>query len=148
MPSGDEQPPLSVPGPTYGLERLIVPRVGQQAFKGLVLTSYHRQCAITGGRIGPTLQAAHIRPVSEQGLHRVDNGLLLRSDVHTLFDRGYLGIDDKYRLQVSPRLRGDFGNGQEFYDRERTPINVPDRAADRPSRDSVIWHMDTTFLHR
>jgi len=76
----------------------------------------------------------------------VDNGLLLRSDVHILFDRGYLGVDDRYRLQVSLRLRSDFGNGEEFYSRAGQVIALPERRADRPSRDSVLWHMDTKFL--
>lgn len=137
---------LMIDGPTRGLARLALPRVGQQAFKGLVLTSYQRRCAITGSRIRPALEAAHIRPIADAGLHRVDNGLLLRSDVHTLFDRGYLGIDDRYRLQVSSRLRTDFGNGAEFYARSGTAIAVPERRADRPNADAVRWHMDTTFL--
>lgn len=141
--SGDVS--TSVPGPIHGEPRLTVPRLGQQAFKGLVLTSYHRRCAITGGKISPTLQAAHIRPVAKEGQHRLDNGLLLRSDVHTLFDDGYLGIDHRHRLLVSRRLRDDFGNGKEFYDIAGQPIDVPDRRADRPSAESVDWHMDTIF---
>lgn len=84
--------PLLVPGPVFGRERFIPDRVGQQAFKGLVLASYNRRCAVTGNHIRPTLEAAHIRPVSLDGPNRVDNGLLLRSDVHTLFDLGYLGL--------------------------------------------------------
>lgn len=137
---------LAVDGPTRGLARLALPRVGQQAFKGLVLTSYQRRCAITGSRIRPTLEAAHIRPIAAAGLHRVDNGLLLRSDVHTLFDRGYLGIDDRYRLQVSPHLRADFGNGAEFYSRAGSVIAVPERRADRPNAMATGWHMDSVFL--
>ncbi|MEJ7833731.1 MAG: HNH endonuclease [Nocardioides sp.] len=136
---------LHVPGPIRGLPLLIQPRVGQQAFKGLVLTSYLRRCAITGGRIEPTLQAAHIRPVSANGQHQVDNGLLLRSDVHTLFDRGYLGVDERHRLHVSPRLRGDWGNGQEFYDLAGKNITVPQRKPDRPAKEFTTWHMDTVF---
>jgi putative restriction endonuclease len=49
------------------------------------------------------LQAAHIRRVREGGTHGVDNGLLLRSDVHTLFDRGYLTVTPAYQLRVSRR---------------------------------------------
>ncbi|MCW5951402.1 MAG: HNH endonuclease [Propionibacteriaceae bacterium] len=141
----DTTAPVSL-GPTRGSPTLTVPRLGQQAFKSMVLTAYHRRCAITGDKITPVLQAAHIRPVSEQGEHRVDNGLLLRSDVHILFDRGYLGVDDKYRLQVSSRLRSDFGNGQEFYDRASSMIALPDRRSERPNKDAVSWHMDTKFL--
>jgi putative restriction endonuclease len=61
--------------------------------------------------------AAHVRQVTQGGEHRLDNGLLLRSDVHTLFDRGYLGIDSGYRLRVSPRLREEFANGDQYYAR-------------------------------
>jgi len=43
---------------------------------------------VNGDKIVPVLQAAHLRPVTLDGENRVDNGLLLRSDVHTLFDRG------------------------------------------------------------
>ena len=138
--------PLSVDGPTRGLPRLVVPRVGQDAFKSLVLTSYGRRCAITGNRVAPVLQAAHIRPIANEGQHRVDNGLLLRSDVHILFDRGYLGLDEKHRLHVSRHLRDDYGNGDEFYSLAGRPIAVPQRKADRPHRDVVAWHMDQRFL--
>ncbi len=138
--------PRGVDSPTYGDPRLMVPRVGQIAFRGLVLDAYQRRCAITGDRIRPVLQAAHIRPISREGKHRVSNGLLLRSDVHTLFDEGYLGIDEKYRLHVSPRLRTEFGNGTEFYARAGEQITVPARRADRPASDAVTWHMDEVFL--
>lgn len=134
-----------IDGPMLGDPRLMQPRLGQAAFKGMVLVAYHRRCAITGGRITPVLEAAHIRPVAANGEHRLDNGLLLRSDVHILFDRGYLGIDDKHRIQVSPRLRSDFGNGREFYGRQGESIDLPERIADRPAKDAVTWHMDTVF---
>ncbi len=135
-----------VAGPVFGRDRLVRARVGQQAFKGLVLTSYERRCAITGNHIRPTLEAAHIRPVSRAGENRVDNGLLLRSDVHTLFDLGYLGINERYELQVSRRLREEWGNGREFYDRAGQPIRIPDTRANRPDRRAIEWHMDTIFL--
>jgi putative restriction endonuclease len=47
---------------------------------------------------------------------------------------------------VSPRLRSDYGNGDEFYSRSGTVIELPDRLVDRPSRESVEWHMDERFL--
>jgi len=51
----------------------------------------------------------------EGGEHRVDNGWQRpRSDVHTLFDAGYLGVDPQHRLHVSRQLRQEFGNGEEF----------------------------------
>jgi putative restriction endonuclease len=98
----------------FGDPRLAPYRLGQRSFQAVVLDVYHRRCAISGTHIPPVLQAAHIRPVTAAGEHRLDNGLLLRSDIHTLFDRGYLGVDPRHRLHVSPRLREDFGNGDQF----------------------------------
>jgi putative restriction endonuclease len=133
------------PGPVYGDPRLAPQRLGQQAFQAVVLDAYHRRCAITGAKIRPVLQAAHIRPLPAGGEHRLDNGLLLRSDVHTLYDRGYLGIDTQHRLLVSPRLRSEFGNGEQFYAKAGQVVTVPPRRLDRPSREHVEWHLDTVY---
>lgn len=139
-------PVLGVDGPIFGEPRLVRPRLGQGGFKALVHNAYRDRCSITGHKIRPTLQAAHIRPVSKGGEHRLDNGLLLRSDVHTMFDRGYLGVDASFRLHVSPRLRDEFGNGDEFYARNRTAIELPQRVVDHPNREFLTWHMDEVFL--
>jgi putative restriction endonuclease len=137
--------PWHRPGPVYGDPRLAPCRLGQQAFQAVVLGAYRRRCAITGGRIRPVLQAAHIRPLPSGGEHRLDNGLLLRSDVHTLYDRGYLGVDPKHRLLVSPRLREEFGNGEQFYALAGRPIAVPERPGDRPNPDFLEWHLDEVY---
>ena len=92
------------------------------------------------------LQAAHIRPVAKGGEHRLDNGQLLRSDVHTLFDRGYLGVDPQHRLLVSPRLRADFSNGDQFYAQAGQVIDLPERRADRPGPEFLEWHLDEVFV--
>ena len=132
-------------GPVFGDPRLAPYRLGQQAFKAKVLAAYHRRCAITGSKIWPVLEAAHIRPVTEGGEHRLDNGLLLRSDVHTLFDQGYLGVDPVYRLRVSPRLREEFGNGERFYAQAGQVVALPERKPDRPQREFLEWHLDEVF---
>lgn len=133
------------PGPVYGDKRLAPQRLGQTAFKAVVLNAYEGRCAITGSRIRPVLQAAHILPLPKGGEHRLDNGILLRSDVHTLFDRGYIGIDPKYRLMVSPRLRDEFGNGNEYFQCEGKEILTPRRRRDRPNAEFLEWHADTVF---
>jgi putative restriction endonuclease len=137
--------PRFVPGEVFGVDQVTRRRLGQKSFQALVLDAYRGRCAVTGERIRPVLQAAHIQPVSVGGQNRLDNGLLLRSDVHTLFDAGYLGVDPKLRLMVSPRLRTEFDNGEEFYSRAGTEIDVPDRRADRPNRNFLEWHADTLF---
>ena len=141
----DLSAPWSRPGPVYGDPRLSAYRLGQRAFQAVVLDGYDRRCAITGTRIRPVLQAAHIRPVSAGGEHRLDNGLLLRSDVHTLYDLGYIAVDTRYRLLTSPRLREEFGNGEQFYCRAGQPINLPPRRLDRPGREFLEWHLDQKF---
>jgi predicted restriction endonuclease len=107
----------------------------------------HR-CAITGSRTYPSLEAAHIRDyASEGGVHAVSNALLLRSDVHALYDRGYLGIDPDLRLHVSPELKINGWNGVEFYEREANGfrIAVPANLRQQPDRDALAWHYETTF---
>ena len=89
----DFSQPWHRPGPGVRRPAAGAYRLGQRSFQAVVLDAYHRRCAISGTHIPPVLQAAHIRPVTAGGEHRLDNGLLLRSDVHTLFDRGYLGVD-------------------------------------------------------
>ncbi|MEU8156321.1 HNH endonuclease [Micromonospora sp. NPDC048986] len=143
--SVDLSGPWHRPGPVYGDPRLVPQRLGQQSFKAVVLGAYGRRCAITGNRVQPVLQAAHIRPLPLGGEHRLDNGLLLKSDVHILFDRGYLGVDPKHRLLVSPRLRSEFGNGDQFYAKAGEQIALPERRSDRPRADFLEWHLDTVY---
>ena len=83
--------------------------------------------------------------MSKGGEHRLDNGVLLRSDVHTMFDRGYLGVTPDYKLQVSARLRADFGNGDEFYAKHGEIIRLPQHQSDRPNSEFLEWHMDEVF---
>jgi putative restriction endonuclease len=132
-------------GPTHGSARIVIPRLGQGGFKAVVQEAYERRCAVTNHKITPTLQAAHILPVASGGEHRIDNGVLLRSDVHTLFDRGYLGINPDFQLLVSPRLRSDFGNGDEFYAKEGQTIGLPSRTVQNPSPEFLSWHLAKVF---
>ena len=141
----DLSQPWHAPGPVFGDPRLTPYRLAQQAFKAVVLNAYHGHCAITGTKIRPVLQAAHIRPVSSGGENRLDNGLLLRSDVHTMFDGGYLAVDPRRKLLVSPRLRADFGNGEQFYAKAGEVIALPDRKGDQPNREFLEWHLDTVY---
>jgi putative restriction endonuclease len=141
----DTGEPWHRPGPVFGDPRLTRQRLGQRAFQAVVLKAYHARCAITGTKIWPALQAAHIRPVTKGGEHRLDNGLLLRSDVHTMFDRGYLAVDPSFKLRVSPSLRDEFGNGEQFYARAGEVIALPDRNVDRPQREFLEWHLDVIF---
>lgn len=138
--------PQSVSGDVWGNPRLVKQRLGQGTFRLLVTDTYERRCAVTREKTLPVLEAAHIRPVSEAGRHRVDNGLLLRSDIHTLFDKGYLTITPSHEFRVSDRLKKDFDNGDHYYRLAGSEIWTPRRAEDRPNREFLEWHGDEVFL--
>jgi putative restriction endonuclease len=70
----------------FGKSVIVTPRLGQGSFRVLVTDAYRYRCAITSERTLPVLEAAHIRPYATGGKHALSNGLLLRSDLHRLFD--------------------------------------------------------------
>ena len=130
----------------YGDPQLVRPRLGQGAFRVLVTDAYHRRCAMTGERTLPALEAAHIQRYSESGPHRIDNGLLLRSDLHHLFDLGYLTVASDYRIEVSRRIKEEYDNGHDYYTLHGRQLAVmPSAAEDRPSQVFLNWHRTSLF---
>lgn len=129
----------------YGDPAWVRRRLGQGTFRVLVTDAYARRCAVTGERALPVLEAAHIRPVSQGGEHRVDNGILLRADLHALFDQGYVTVTPDYRFRASQRLRRDFDNGETYLALDGTGLWLPRAAADRPGRAFLQWHAETVF---
>ena len=93
----------------------------------------------------PVLQAAHIRPYARGGLHRVDNGLLLRRDLHRLYDLGYVTVTPDHVFRVGQRLRAEFNNGRSYYELNASTIVVPSEAASQPDRAALEWHASTVF---
>ncbi|MDO4540535.1 MAG: HNH endonuclease [Syntrophomonadaceae bacterium] len=130
----------------YGKEQIVKPRVGQGAFKVLITDAYQRRCAITGEKTLPVLEAAHIKPYSMEGPHAINNGLLLRRDYHTLFDRGYITIDKHMTVEVSPRIKEDFGNGRDYYARHGSKLMVlPNRKDQLPDIRYLEWHNENVY---
>lgn len=129
----------------YGAPTLVQRRLGQGAFRVLVTDAYDRRCAITGERTLPVLEAAHIRPYSQLGPHALDNGLLLRSDLHTLFDRGYVTVTPDLTVRVSRTIREEWENGRDYYALDRRPVAAPIAPNPVPSRDYLEWHADVVF---
>ena len=133
--------------PRYGSEYMARARLGQGAFRVLVTDAYQRRCAITGERTLPVLEAAHIQPYASEGPHQVANGLLLRSDLHILFDRGYLTVTPDYRVEVSRRIREEFQNGREYYAHHGQELAVlPSVVTERPQADFLRWHNEKLFV--
>ena len=133
------------PPERYGEPQLIRPRLGQGSFRVLVTDLYERRCAVTQERTLPALEAAHIRPYSDGGEHSPRNGLLLRRDIHRLFDTGYVTVTPELDFEVSPRIREEFENGRHYYALHGKRIATPPQFSHRPDRHALTWHNEHCF---
>jgi putative restriction endonuclease len=132
---------LEEPEPQYGKSILTKVRLGQGAFRVLVTDAYTRKCTISGERTLPVLEAAHIKPFAQSGPHFISNGLLLRSDIHILFDNGYVTITKDLKVEVSRKIKEEYENGRDYYKfHGNSLINVPGRVIDKPSPEYIEWH--------
>jgi putative restriction endonuclease len=129
----------------YGQPAEVRRRLGQGAFRVMVTDAYERRCVVTGERTLPVLEAAHIKPFNLVGRHEVTNGLLLRADLHTLFDRGYVTVTPDLRFRVSRRIHDEFENGREYYALDGKLIRTPVAASLRPQTEMLDWHANTVF---
>ncbi len=129
----------------FGEPQLIRPRLGQGAFRVVVTDNYQRRCAITKERTLPALEAAHIRPYGDGGTHDVRNGLLLRRDIHSLFDAGYVTVTPDLSFEVSRRIREEFENGKHYYALHGQKIFAPDDRLKHPDVEALRWHNEERF---
>lgn len=91
------------------IERQIRERRGQTQFRNRLIKRYGKRCLVTGCTAQAVLEAAHINPYRGEKDNHVDNGLLLRSDIHTLFDLNLLGIEPVHlRVQLHPSLAKEY----------------------------------------
>lgn len=129
----------------YGTPILVQPRLGQGTFRIAVMEAYSRACAVTHEHSLPALEASHIKPYGENGPHEVSNGILLRADIHKLFDKGYITITPQYRIEVSPRLRLDYDNGRTYYPLQGTLLALPGSKIEIPRTDYLRWHNNNVY---
>ena len=130
----------------YGSPVPVRPRLGQRSFRVAVLDSYGRRCAITNEKTLPVLEAAHIREYRDLPVHSINNGILLRADIHKLFDSGYVTVTPEYQFEVSRRIKEEFENGRDYYALHGSRIRLPQDIAHRPAVESLIWHNEERFL--
>jgi hypothetical protein len=122
-----------------GRERVlssIVRRRGQPAFRQRLLTAYESRCAITGCDVEAVLDAAHIVPYMGPETNHPGNGLLLRTDLHTLFDLKLVAVDAAtMTLLVSSLL------DNTCYEQYRgSAIRIPNDHDTQPSREALRQH--------
>ena len=138
--------PQVATGDKFGAPCLMRRRLGQGAFRLSVTDGYGRRCAVSGERTLPILDAAHIRSHASGGEHEMSNGILLRTDVHKLFDRGYVTFTNDLRFAVSERLKADFDNGVHYYAMQGHQLASPRAGFDPPSREALRWHRNNAYL--
>lgn len=117
-------------------------RQGQGRFRAQLLLAYGKRCAFTGTWAVPVLDAAHIHPYSGRASNNPTNGLLLRTDVHKLFDLGLMAVDSRSMTQlVSPELRGT-----EYETLSGRPLVLPKQQNLTPSTKALDQHREASGL--
>jgi HNH endonuclease/EVE domain len=120
----------------------VVQRQGQPEFRSRLIAAYEGRCAVTGCDAVEALEAAHIRSYLGQHTNVVTNGLLLRADIHTLFDKGLLAIDcDNLKVVLHPSLMSTVY--REFAGKT---LRLPLQARCHPNRDSLRHHRQRSGL--
>jgi len=120
--------------------REIAQRRGQAAFRAELLAIYNERCAITGSRCIEVLEAAHIVPYADGGSTSWRNGILLRSDIHTLFDLHLITIDETGKVRVSPQLTSE--DYRQYHGMKAT---LPRNPKHRPTKTALKAHASTTL---
>jgi len=114
----------------------IIKRRGRPDFRLSLMNAYDRQCAITGCNAPDALEAAYIVPYRGRFTHRASNGILLRADLHTLFDLGKIAIDTRTMTVVISDELADTSY-RLLADR---PVRYPREEHDRPSTEALDLH--------
>lgn len=117
----------------------IVRRQGQGRFRELLLAAYGGRCAVTGSDASDALEAAHILGYRGSHTNDVRNGLLLRADIHTLFDLGHITVNSDMSVRISEAL------GRTTYkDLAGRKIALPKNPDQHPSTEAIDKHREKT----
>ncbi len=123
--------------------RLINERRGQDGFREKLKQAYGSRCAVTGCTLLEVLEAAHIIPCSDMKMDVVPNGLLLRADVHTLFDKGLLTITEKYCVRLHPSIEEE-----DYIQLDGRALLLPLAEVNWPNQKALQWHRERVFERR
>jgi hypothetical protein len=118
--------------------RAINLRRGQLEFRRKLLEAYGRRCAVTGCDCPDGLEAAHVHPYRGDETNHVQNGILLRSDIHTLFDIGKIGFaPNSYKVIVAKSLKGTV-----YAKLKGKVLWLPLDPTNRPNEDALRQHLE------
>ena len=117
--------------------RAIHARRGQKKFRNQILRRYGGQCVISGCRVQELLEAAHILPYRGEEFNHPSNGLLLRTDLHTLFDLGLLRIaPDTLTVWIHESVKDP--NYSQFHG---SPLTITSRNSPSNEALQVRWEV-------
>jgi len=129
--------PASVEDGRQLIAMMIKRRQGQAGFRRALMKAYRGRCAMSDCEIAPLLEAAHIHPYRGPETNAVQNGLLLRADLHTLFDLGLITVSENCEIQVSATLVDT-----EYRSLHGRVLSMPRSPKDHPSGLALAWHRD------
>lgn len=128
--------------------REVKTRVNQNVFRKIVISNYSGRCAISAIDIPDLLVASHILPWSKDEKERLnpENGLCLSSLYDKAFDKGLIGINEKYEILISHTLK--LKKNTEYYQRFFSPLEfskllIPERY--KPRKEFLQYHLDEVF---
>ena len=109
--------------------QLVALRQGQAKFRDKLFDAYDGRCAVTGTSIAATLQAAHIVPYRGPETNHVQNGLLLRADIHNLFDLGLIQINPQtFTISLVEEIKST-----KYGQLHGKRLRLPSKPSQRPS---------------
>tara|TARA_R110000796_G_scaffold102920_1_gene211978 strand:- start:1852 stop:2805 length:954 start_codon:yes stop_codon:yes gene_type:complete len=117
-------------------------RRGQSSFRSGLLAAYDGRCCITGCDLIAALEAAHISPYRGKKSNHVQNGLLLRSDIHALFDLGLIAIDQNNSVILAPSAL----SSQSYNSLAGIKLSEPNDYRCSPSKEALKNHRKWTGL--
>lgn len=132
----EELNPKSIQDAREKIARLVSKRRGQPEFRRILLNAYNSQCAISQCDAIPALEAAHIVPYRCPETNHISNGLLLRADIHTLFDLGFIAVDTtRMAIEIHPDLRAT-----SYRTLLGAPLHLPHKEEFWPSTEALNLH--------
>jgi putative restriction endonuclease len=128
--------------------REVKTRVNQNVFRQIVLANYNKKCAITGIDLPDLLVASHIIPWAKNEEERLnpENGICLSALYDRAYDKGLIGISDKYQIIISSELKSN--ENKDYYpfnfgNLNGTILNLPQKYL--PKKEFLQFHLDTVF---
>jgi putative restriction endonuclease len=147
---GDAHVPFSYEPSQIRMMRLSSRKERDGFFRKLVLNAYDERCAVTGLKLingggRAEVEAAHIKPVTENGPDMLSNGIALSGTAHWMFDRGLISLADDMKILISSKVN-DVDSIKSIINTTGQAL-VPALPTNRPHPHFLNWHRENCFKH-